>query len=89
MRPEGATQRHPIARSVDRRSYSGDLHGILRKRTRATDQVGCMAWMGTIAAGRMANPITHKVVMLLGDEGEVVSEVPVDDGEDEPTMETV
>ena len=32
----------------------------------------------------MANPIAHEVGMLLGDEGEVVGEVPVDDGEDEP-----
>ena len=48
-----------------------------------------MAWMGPIAGGRMANPIAHEVDMLLGDEGEVVGEVPVDDGEDEPAMETV
>ena len=45
--------------------------------------------MGPIAGGRMANPIAHEVDMLLGDVGEVVGEVPVDDGEDEPAMETV
>ena len=69
LRPEGATQRHPIARSVDRRSYLDDLHGIPRRRTRATDQVGGMAWMGLIAGGRMANPIAREVEVLLGDEG--------------------
>ena len=48
-----------------------------------------MAWMGPVAGGRMANPIAHEVDMLLGDVGEVVGEVPVDDGEDEPAMEPV
>ena len=37
----------------------------------------------------MANPIAHEVGMLLGDGGEVVGEVPVDDNEEEPAMETV
>lgn len=54
----------------DRRSNLGDLHGILRRHTRATNQVGCMARKRPIAGGQMANPIARKVDSLVGDEGE-------------------